>query len=139
MANGQNAICLGSIFPDDNRDHAVELCSAGRVDAVNARMGIWRMQNFTDQHSRQAEIVSIFAGAGSLFRGVDHRGRLADDGESVIHLSSVATPFQFVVPSSSFLTKRGNLLSADAVPYLTEANPWRSAAIAARIASYIWL
>src|SRR5260370_41752017 len=52
-------------------------------------MGIRRVQNLPHEHPRQAEIVGVFPRASGLMRSVDHGGRLADDGETVIHVSSL--------------------------------------------------
>src|SRR5438552_13495389 len=54
------------------------------------------MQNLADEHSRQAEIVSVFGRAGGFASGVDHGDGLADDGEVVWHW--------FVAPASGRLS-----------------------------------
>src|SRR5579863_229619 len=84
------------------------------------------MQNLSDQHSRHAEVVSVLAAPGGFFRGIDHGGGLADNGE-VRHFNLL-----------SFRAKRGTCFLPVAANHLA-AMPCFSAAIADLIAAYIWL
>ena len=73
------------------------------------------MQNLANQHPGHAEIVSVFAAARGLFRRVDHGGGLADNAEELAHsYSRYSLARHLVLPACS-------------------------AAIADRIAAYIWL
>ena len=87
VADGKNSVRIGRVLADDHSHHAVKHLGTAGIDAFNARMRIRRMQNLPDQHSGNAEIVSVFARTGGLFRGVDHGRRLADDGE-ITHFHS---------------------------------------------------
>ena len=104
VADRKNAVGIGRVFADNHGDHAVEFLGAAGVDALDARMRIGRMQNLANQHAGHAEIVGVLAGAGGLFRRVDHGGGLADDGEVATHFS---VPRALVIPSDA-----RNLLSA---------------------------
>ena len=101
VADGKNAVGIGRVFADCYGDDAVEMFGAGRVDAFDARMRIRRMQNLADQHAGHAEVVGVFARAGGLFRRVDHRGGLADDGEPLFIHEDRLCDKCFVAPSEA--------------------------------------
>ena len=82
VTHRKNAVGIGSILAHYDGNYALALFGAARVDALDACVRIMGMQNLTDQHARHAEIVGVLARPGGLRGSVDHRGRLADNGET---------------------------------------------------------
>src|SRR5208282_2669296 len=107
VTNGKNSVRIGRVFADYDGDDAVKFFGAAGIDTLDARMRIRRMQNFPDQHAGHAEVVSIFAGAGGLFRRVDHRGGLSDDGK-ISHSEpwKSKTKMPVISETSLFFSKR---------------------------------
>ena len=83
MPDGKNAVGIGRVLSDYNRDDAFQFLGAASVNALDAGVWIRRMQDSADEHPRQAEVVGVLAGTRRLAGGVDHSGRLADDREVV--------------------------------------------------------
>src|ERR671925_650932 len=98
VADGKNAERGGRVFAADDCNYAFESLGAAGVDALDPRVWIGRVQNLSNQHPGQAEVVGILAGARSLARSIDHGDALADDGEVVIH--------KFFSPPSTQRTQR---------------------------------
>src|SRR5437879_1060055 len=96
MADGKNSVGVGGIFAGSDRDDSVQFLSAGGVNTLDVGVRVGGMQSLADEHSRQAEIVSVFGRAGGFASGVDHGDGLADDGEVVWHW--------FVAPASGRLS-----------------------------------
>src|SRR5258708_26832330 len=104
VSNRKNAIGIRRVLADCSCNYALEFIGTAGVDALDARVRIGRMQNLANQHTREAEVVGIFARPRGLARGVDHSGRLADRG--------VVTHSSRVIPSEGgicFLSA-GNLI-----------------------------
>src|SRR5947209_6972453 len=87
MADRKNAVFVGRVRPGDDRHYTLKSFSAGSIDFFDQRVRIGRMQDLADEHSRQGEVVSIFALSGGLARRVDEGYAFADYRE-LVHLCS---------------------------------------------------
>src|SRR5262249_30517463 len=81
VANRKDAVRVGGVSSGDNGDDAVKLFGAAGVDALDAGVGMRRVQNSANQHAGEKEVVGIFARTGGLGGGVDHGDGSADDGK----------------------------------------------------------
>jgi hypothetical protein len=79
MSHRQNSILVGSVVADHDRHHARQRQRAARVNFLDSRVRKGRMQNFSDQHSGQRQIVGVFSAAGRFPGSIHHRDRFADD------------------------------------------------------------
>ena len=79
VADGQNTIRIGRVFSDDHCDHPGQLLRAAGVNAFDTGVRVRRMQDSADEHTGQAQVVGVLAGAGGLAGGVDHGGGFSDD------------------------------------------------------------
>ena len=81
VADRQNTVGSGCILSGDYGDDAIQFLGPAGVDALDAGMGIRGMQDLTNQHARQAEIVRVFAGTSGLAGRVHHGDGFADNRE----------------------------------------------------------
>ena len=81
MAHGKDAVFVGRVLADDNRDYTLQGFSAGCVNVLDVSVRIRRMQDLANQHTRQEKIVSVLALSGGLTRRVNEGNAFADDGE----------------------------------------------------------
>ena len=81
VTDRKDAVSIRCVFAGHDRHHAFERFGARSVDALDAGVGIRRMQDLANQHARNFEVVRIFAGAGGFAGGVDHCDRFTDNGK----------------------------------------------------------
>ena len=79
VADGQDAVLVGRVLAGDDGNHAFERQRAARVNALDARVRIGRVQNLADEHAGKREVVGVLAGACGFAGGIDHRDAFADD------------------------------------------------------------
>jgi hypothetical protein len=76
------------VFRRQHAQHAGQRESLGRIDFLDARMGMPAAQDLSVQHSLHFEIDGVFERAGDLFGGILYRQTFPDVSESAsLHLA----------------------------------------------------
>ncbi len=79
MPHGQNAVFVRRVRPSHHAHHALDGFGLRRVNLLDPRVRIGRMQDLAGQHARQRQVVSILALARGLARRIDQGNAFPDD------------------------------------------------------------
>src|SRR3954447_16792014 len=100
------------------------------------------MQNLANHHARDSEIIGVLSGARGLLGCVNHGGTLADYGEFLAHairLTAKRLSFRAKHCGGGYSERSEESPAPVSRTHFATAGRFRSAAITARMASYIWL
>ncbi len=90
MPNRKDAVFIRRVGSDDHAHHALEQHRLPRIDLLDARVRQRCVQDLSNEHSRDRQVVGVLPRARSLPRGIDHRDPLPDHRELVPVLPVIA-------------------------------------------------